>query len=83
MQETWKTWIRSLCQEDLLEKEMATHPSILPWRIPWTELPGYGAKGCKELDMTERLNMNDDLNGNCLILAKQRIQFFFLKKVEI
>ena len=35
-----KTWVRSLGQEDLLEKGMATHPSILAWRIPWTEEPG-------------------------------------------
>ena len=35
-----KTWIRSLSQEDPLEKEMATHSSILAWRIPWTEEPG-------------------------------------------
>jgi len=32
-------WVRSLGQEDLLEKGMATHPSILAWRIPWTEEP--------------------------------------------
>ena len=35
-----ETWVRSLGQEDLLEKEMATHSSILTWRIPWTEEPG-------------------------------------------
>ena len=35
---------------------MATHPSILAWRIPWTEEPaGYSPCGHKELDMTERL----------------------------
>ena len=33
----WVTWVRSLGQEDPLEKEMATHSSILAWRIPWTE----------------------------------------------
>ena len=33
----WETWVRSLGQEDTLEKEMATHSSILAWRIPWTE----------------------------------------------
>ena len=33
-------WVRSLGQEDLLEKEMATHSSILAWEIPWTEEPG-------------------------------------------
>ena len=35
-----KTWVWSLGQEDPLEKEMATHSSILAWRIPWTEEPG-------------------------------------------
>ena len=33
----WETWVRSLGQEDTLEKEMATHSSILAWRIPWME----------------------------------------------
>ena len=36
----WETWVRSLGQEDLLEKEMATHSSIIAWRIPWMEEPG-------------------------------------------
>ena len=36
----WETQVRSLGQEDPLEKEMATHSSILAWRIPWTEEPG-------------------------------------------
>ena len=35
-----ETQVRSLRQEDPLEKEMATHSSILAWRIPWTEEPG-------------------------------------------
>ena len=35
-----ETWILSLCWEDPLEKEMATHSSILAWRIPWTEESG-------------------------------------------
>ena len=35
-----ETWVRSLGQEDLLEKETATHSSILAQRIPWTEEPG-------------------------------------------
>ena len=34
-----KTWVQSLGQEDPLEKEMATHSSILVWEIPWTEEP--------------------------------------------
>ena len=36
----WETRVRSPCWEDPLEKEMATHFSILGWRIPWTEEPG-------------------------------------------
>ena len=40
MQEMEETWVQSLDQEDPLEKEMATHFSILAWRIPWTEEPG-------------------------------------------
>ena len=44
-------WIRFLDQEDPLEKEMATHSSILAWRIPWTEEPGgYSPWGGKESD---------------------------------
>ena len=39
MQETQETQVRSLGQEDPLEKEMATHSSILAWKIPWTEEP--------------------------------------------
>ena len=35
-----ETWVRSLDQKDPLEKGMATHSSILAWRIPWTEEPG-------------------------------------------
>ena len=35
-----ETWVQSLGQEDPLEKEMATHSSILAWEIPWTEEPG-------------------------------------------
>ncbi|CAI9154435.1 unnamed protein product [Rangifer tarandus platyrhynchus] len=35
-----ETWVRSLGREDPLEKEMATHSSILAWKIPWTEKPG-------------------------------------------
>ena len=36
----WETRVRSLGQQDPLEKEMATHSSILAWKIPWTEEPG-------------------------------------------
>ena len=36
----WETWLRSLDREDPLEEGIATHSSILAWRIPWTEEPG-------------------------------------------
>ena len=47
-----ETWVWSLGQEDTPEKGMATHSSILAWRIPWTEEPG-GLWGRKELDTTD------------------------------
>ena len=40
MKETKATWVRSLGGEDPLEEGMATHSSILAWRVPWTEEPG-------------------------------------------
>ena len=46
----WETWVRSLGQEDPLEKEIATHSSILAWKIPWMEEPGkshgWGSLAC-------------------------------------
>ena len=49
----WETQVRSLCGEDSLEKEMATHSRILAWRILWTEEPGrlqsMGSQSCKRL----------------------------------
>ena len=46
--------VQSLGQEDPLEELMATHSSILAWRIPWTEESGrLQSMGCKESDMTE------------------------------
>ena len=54
-----ETWVQPLGQEDPLEKEMANHSSILPWRIPWKGEPGgcnlvgYSPWGHKVLDMTK------------------------------
>ena len=48
----WETWVRSLFWEDLLEKEMTAHSSIVAWRILWTEEHG-GLWGHKELDTSE------------------------------
>ena len=53
----WETCVQSLGRENTLEKEMATHSSILAWRIPWTE--GHGglqSMGHKELDTIEQLH---------------------------
>ena len=47
-----ETWVRSLGQEYPLEKGMATHSSILAWRIPWTAM---GPWGHKESDTSEQL----------------------------
>ena len=46
-----ETWVQSLGWEDPLEKGVATHSSVLAWRIPWT------VWGPKELDTTERLSL--------------------------
>ena len=52
-----ETWVKVLSQEDPLEKEMATHSSILAWRIPWTEEHvRLQSMGLQELDTTQRLN---------------------------
>ena len=49
-----ETRIPSLGREDPLEEEMATHSSVLAWRIPWTEEPGgLQSMECKESDMTD------------------------------
>ena len=48
-----ETWAQSLGQEDPLEKEMATHSSILAWIILWMSLVGYSPWGHKESDTTK------------------------------
>ena len=71
-----ETQVQSLGWEDLLEKEMATHSSILAWKIPWTEEPvgyspwgrkeepvGYSPWGRKELDTTEPLHFTSGSTG--------------------
>ena len=57
-----ETWVQSLGQEEPLEKGMATHSSILAWRIPWTEEPGGSPWSGKESDMTERLTPTSATN---------------------
>ena len=55
----WESQVRSPRQGDPLEKETATHPSTLAWRIPWTEEPGgLQTMGSKESVATERLTFS-------------------------
>ena len=67
-----ETWIRSLGQEDSLEKEMATHSSVLAWEIPWIEGPDWlhSLWSCKESDTTEGLSMH-----RINITAKTHVSF--------
>ena len=64
-----ETWVKSLDQGDLLEKEMATHSRILAWRIPWTEEPyglqsvGWQRVGHNRLTNTLSLNMKICINS--------------------
>jgi len=52
--ETQETWVQSLGLEDPLQEEMATHSSILDWRIPWTAEPGsLQSMGSQRSDTTE------------------------------
>ena len=51
-----ETWVQSLGWEELLEKEMAIHSSVLAWRIPRTEV-GYSPRGRRKSDTTERLTL--------------------------
>ena len=46
-----RTWLRSLGRKDPLEREMATHSSILAWRIPWTEEPGVEPGGLQPMGL--------------------------------
>ena len=56
----WETWLLSLGWEDLLEKGMATHSSVLAWRIPGTEDPGglQSMGSQKESDVIEHLTLS-------------------------
>ena len=59
LSEMQKTWVQSLSWEDPLEKEMATHPSILAWKMPRMEEPG---RLQSKLDMTEQLTLDTGLH---------------------
>ena len=58
MQETQEMWVQSLGWEDPLEEEMATHSSILAWRIPWAEERELQFIGLKSWDTAEPLSVH-------------------------
>ena len=62
MQEMQETWVLSLDQEDPLEKETATHSSILAGKVLRTEEVGYSPQGHKESDTTEHACITYDYN---------------------
>ena len=69
-----ETRVQSLGREDPLEKEMATHCSILVWRILWTEEPGgLQSMGCKESDTAEQLTFNTLTNKQNLRLPNNAL----------
>ena len=51
--------VQPLGGEHPLEEEMATHSSILAWKVPWTEEPGANRWGCNESDTTEQLTFHE------------------------
>ena len=74
-----ETRVRSLGWEDPLEKEMATHSSILAWR----SLVGYSPWGHKESDMTERLSLSLSLSINLYWNFKYLLPIFLFKRFLI
>ena len=52
------TQVQSLGQKDPLEKEMATHSSILAWKIPWTEEPGRQHKPIRSMELSNSLGFS-------------------------
>ena len=72
-----ETWVYSLGREDPLEKEMATHSCILAWKCHGQRsLAGYSPWGCKESDMTERLNNSNNNNNNNKVLIDSVVSDF-------
>ena len=83
MQEIQEIWVRSLGQEDPLEKEMVTHSSTLAWEIPWIEEPGgLQSTGSQESDMTVLLSMHALSSGKGKSSAQNFLSFIMESFVE-
>ena len=82
----WETWVQSLGWEDPLEKGMATHFTILAWKIPQTEKPGrLQSKGSQRVryDWQLSLSLHKDLQSiTNLCLPQQYILFFHLSSLS-
>ena len=76
-----ETQVRSLAQEDLLEKEMATHSSILAWRIPWTEETSglYSPWDCKQSDRTKQLTLSQ-IYFTIMSLSMEHFKIWFYRQ---
>ena len=75
-----ETWVQSLGREDPLEEEMATHSSILPWRIPWAEEPGgLQSTWSQRVGHDWAISLSPSLYclpGTFLILLTVRVKFY-------
>ena len=70
-----ETWVPSMGQEDALEDEMATHSSILAWRIPWTEEPdGLQSVGLQKV--RHGLNIISPEYSSEGLMLKLKLQYF-------
>ena len=72
-----ETWVRSLGWEDLLQKGMPTHSSILAWRNPANSLAGYSPRGHKELDTIELLTKKCNVAQFVVLFSGFGFLFFF------
>ena len=72
MQEMQETWVRSLGREDLLEEEMATHSSILAWRIP---MDGGAWRATVQKSPRVRVRAHTHIHTQSAIESKMRISF--------
>ena len=78
-------WVQSLVQEDSLEKEMATHSSILAWEIPWTDKPGglqsMGRKRVRHNLVTE--HMDKYMQNKCYTVFLKIPNIFMDSKIQM